>query len=711
MKIDFHCHTKATKKGEALTRNVTNDFFKEKIEEMDVKILCITNHNHFDLAQYTELRDNVIDHCDVWPGIEVDVLGKHGKDGHVLVICDPNKAHEFSEILVDLIDGSNPDNFKITIDHLVKSMENLDVIYIAHFLKNKEMSIDDINYLESIVSNRKRVFKEPGDLTSIGVLNCHGHRAIIGSDVKDWNDYHKCHLGELKLPVHGYENFLKLVDKDIALIKDSINEQFVEEMVVYGNVAKEENPFKIPIYKDVNIIFGDKGSGKSEILKSLKKCYDLRGDKYIYYEGGDKDKWFKELLEIKNEDYNLNELFENTPSNHIQAISEFVDAEPNTLKSYRNYYSDQITNNNQKRMKITQVEKRHLFNETEYSALSAEHRKLVKFSTELSSYKVSIQHNDLYLAANKALDELIKKSNEMVISEWNKQYTEYLFDDFVERIAVYISENTGKATKPVETGFGNFAKKRMTLYKNAQEIITYLENSRKIDPIYIGAIGAKGDGYIDETIMLLNKNNGKDIDKDMMINKQITTMKKIVVLLDEISSSVYSKEVGAKVQEFKNICIEKEIADLSAFIAVKKKFTLNGNEYSPSKGEKAILALQYELLSKREKDVFIIDEPELSLGSIYIESDIVPLINRLSSAKKTVIIATHDGNIAIRTRPLNSIFKVTTNNVYKTYIGNLFTNELVNITDPNDILSWKEQSVIYLEGGTEAFEERGYLYE
>ena len=52
MKIDLHCHTKAIKKGDGRGRNVTPELFKSKIENADIKIVAITNHNAFDLEQY-----------------------------------------------------------------------------------------------------------------------------------------------------------------------------------------------------------------------------------------------------------------------------------------------------------------------------------------------------------------------------------------------------------------------------------------------------------------------------------------------------------------------------------------------------------------------------------------------------------------------------------------------------------------------------------
>ena len=54
MKIDIHVHTKKVKQGDSVHRNVDCVTFTETIRNTDVSILAITNHNHFDFAQYGE---------------------------------------------------------------------------------------------------------------------------------------------------------------------------------------------------------------------------------------------------------------------------------------------------------------------------------------------------------------------------------------------------------------------------------------------------------------------------------------------------------------------------------------------------------------------------------------------------------------------------------------------------------------------------------
>ena len=92
MRIDLHCHTKKVKTGDAYTRNVTKDKFFQKVIEAEVKIVAITNHNQFDYTQYKEFKDVTEGYCDIWPGVELDIIGKadqkgNCKRGHLIVIA------------------------------------------------------------------------------------------------------------------------------------------------------------------------------------------------------------------------------------------------------------------------------------------------------------------------------------------------------------------------------------------------------------------------------------------------------------------------------------------------------------------------------------------------------------------------------------------------------------------------------------------------
>ncbi len=98
-----------------------------------------------------------------------------------------------------------------------------------------------------------------------------------------------------------------------------------------------------------------------------------------------------------------------------------------------------------------------------------------------------------------------------------------------------------------------------------------------------------------------------------------------------------------------------------------------------------------------------------SLGNEYISEVIVPLLKERARAGKRVFISTHDANIAVRTLPYCSIYRCYGQDGYSTYMGNPFTNNLVNIAKPDDLRDWKAVSMRTLEGGEEAFGERGSM--
>ncbi|WP_092486295.1 hypothetical protein [Desulfoscipio geothermicus] len=101
----------------------------------------------------------------------------------------------------------------------------------------------------------------------------------------------------------------------------------------------------------------------------------------------------------------------------------------------------------------------------------------------------------------------------------------------------------------------------------------------------------------------------------------------------------------------------------------------------------------------------------MGMGNSYIDSIIRPQIINLSKRHKIIVVATHNANIAVRTRPYQSIYRVHKNGQYSTYVGNPFIDELKNIDDINDTKNWTEESMHTLEGGKEAFYERKVIYE
>lgn len=211
----------------------------------------------------------------IWPGIELDVFGKSGTPGHLVVICNPRQSEEFNSAIVELIGDTNVNDFSIDVSILIESLKELDLIYSPHHLKSKQLSFKDIKAIQLEISNENRLLWEPSGINGVGILNINDLKGILGSDGHSWDKYDKAQLGELRYKISSFENFCKALDKDLPVMNDLISRSFNKNIEVYGDFKKQKHSFEIPIYNDINIIYGDKGSGKSEILESLNSYFKV----------------------------------------------------------------------------------------------------------------------------------------------------------------------------------------------------------------------------------------------------------------------------------------------------------------------------------------------------------------------------------------------------------------------------------------------------
>ena len=271
MRIDLHCHTKKVKTGDAYTRNVTKDKFFQKVIEAEVKIIAITNHNQFDYMQYKEFKDVTEGYCDIWPGVELDIIGKadqkgNCKRGHLIVIANPKNVELFNTQVQELVNDEDVNTFQIGVKKVYETLGKCDCIYIPHFHKEPKLSDEDIQELGELLPDSSRLFKETSDYRSLGVFSNFDYSVIIGSDVQDWNKYETSKFADIRLPVQTFEQFCLLAKKDVQIIDTLLNQKRKKEIPV--SPYKKVN-FKLPFYEDINIIFGQKGTGKWSVMAAL----------------------------------------------------------------------------------------------------------------------------------------------------------------------------------------------------------------------------------------------------------------------------------------------------------------------------------------------------------------------------------------------------------------------------------------------------------
>jgi hypothetical protein len=354
MRIDIHTHTKKVKQGDSENRNVEVSKFTDIINKTDVKILAITNHNHFDHEQYTQFKNSVDGTCQIWPGVEFDIL-EEGRRAHLITIVNPKNAEEFSKRVNEVIGSTSADTFTISIDNVVNKFNDLDTIFIAHYHSKKpNLSDKDVDKLVSLVSNSKRVLKEASNSISAGIYINHGHNSIHGSDVQNWDNYvnDSKDLPELRLPVESYEQFCLLLDKDDTTIK-TILDQATKETIQIAPFGIAEL-INLDIYNDINILFGSKGTGKTDILRAISTYYNGKGFKTEVYESNSKK--LEDVYDLKGNQFTIDveTLGIDNCSAELTSIRNATEKAITSLSVYHRYYSNESKNKIAKTIKVNQ---------------------------------------------------------------------------------------------------------------------------------------------------------------------------------------------------------------------------------------------------------------------------------------------------------------------------------------------------------------------
>ena len=717
MKIDLHCHTEKVKRGDSPRRNVDAPTFCQAVENAGVEIVAITNHNVFDLAQYEEFSTATIGVCDVWPGVELDMRGDH--EWHLLVICNPSQAKDFSKSVVELVGNDGPETVSLEVGNVVAKFKCLDVLYIPHAHGKRSgkqpRDIPDAQReeLESLVENPKRIIFEPHH-HSLGVLSRNGYRVILGSDVQDWAEYSRCNFSDLRFPISSFASFCKLVEGNIDTYNDTVLNSNGSKTVSIIPVAGAV-PRALTIYKGVNVVFGQKGTGKSKIIDALDTTLSDSGLDTGKYQSHDaRDQYQKELVpdweKCSAERVNASDCIDS-----FQTISQWKEVPITRIADYIEYAKSTAANRNRKRLVIADVGKpEHFGKEAVLKATTSDLRRLSKAESELSEIDVeSYVGKDGCISLNsmiESLKESIRKKQRKLLVE---KYALQLLQFSIENIKSHAESLCGAPSSPSGMGFFDFVENRIRLKRSCDEIIENVDGREASELEPFGTLEGKGPILMETTYLML-----KDAKSEAKcFNGKKKRLVEARASIASLGRKVWEPNLSEVVKATNEKLLEAEISSSSNFVGARRRTVIQGRgtgaplmPYEPSDGELAIIMIRRFL--SEEHDVYLLDEPERGMGNSYIDSNIRPDIVRLADKRKSVVIATHNANLAIRTMPVYSyLTEYHENNDYVIYAGSPYSNVLVNLDDGGDTKSWSAASMEILEGGEEAFYDRKDMYE
>lgn len=702
MKIDLHCHTMATKIGDGDGRNVDYTTFLSTLSGK-VDLVAITNHNYFDYEQYQVFSNN--DSVIVWPGIEIDIK-EHGKRYHCIVVSNPKNIGDFLMAVSDL-KKENADDYYLDLDGFISKFKNIDCVVIAHYF-TKENAFKD-SMLDKLKSafHDINVFVEPSSLRSATILQAHNYRCLIGSDVENWNDYDYEKLPVLKKRIDSYEKFKLLLQKDEQVIKTTLKEELFDEIEItpFAQYPNNNQPLKYNIYRDVNVFFGGKGTGKTDILSSFKQYFTaLNGKQNVsYYKAKEVADEFKYLIKNQLTDEEFEKLGFPDVSNQLARINEWEEVAVTPTSDYYMWKKISATNENNK---ILGIRNAIFFEDISLGIFNDLKVTYDKFKSSIAFIETTISEEDLlsqteidvlYNSLGIAKDKLFKKMrNEWIISK-SLELEKFTID----KIKTLSECRTGEKSKPTDLGL-------FRLYKNLKRVEADLGAVKNLTSIpekqltnLLGTLEDKGDVFTKK--LITTSTEGSYYKFDRTKEKVVDASKSIESCISNLYTSNFHTHISELKEKLVNFSSVRDFVGYKTIVALS-----DGSIYSPSDGEQSMLLLSKSLI-KDDCLVYILDEPELSVGHQYINRVIIPRIKMLAKQKKVIIIATHDANIAVRTLPYLSVFRKYDSGVYYNYIGSSLEQNMIEENHSIEV-DWTNVSINTLEGGRDAFDERGRIY-
>ena len=701
MRIDLHTHTQNLKKGDGPGRVISPEDYVRTMLKEGVGIASITNHNKFDLEEFNEVSRQNGDLI-IFPGIELDVkIGD--KRRQVIIIANPSIKDTFSEIYND----SNRDCEKYCIEYdqfidSVKSFKVDDVIIVPHFY-NKDNGItipekDELcKDLEGYV-----VIVEPANLVSMTIINSNeDYLSLVGSDVQDWSEYNSSMALEIKFSIDSFSKFYELAKEPKIFVKNALNGSG-------SNKIKIDDKGEIILYDDLNIIFGEKGSGKTVLIDDyILPFYSNSSNKTAIHRGKNTDDMYKRILSEYEDGVEIDSDLLTLIENKLSGIMTYSDPNPSDfVNKFMLYHQDKNKNRRAKCLKKTESQ----YINNEYSVADSI---IMNAEKDIASINEVVDINDKARGAdsddghnlNSALNKLKRDVLSIASNELKKLFISKGTESIVNTFKESVNKKTGKMSRPNGTSFSKLIAARLKRFVDNKDLIKCMRDVQLTTSVPLGVIPVKGKLMHETSICCLTEQDMYT--KDSIFDKsRIVANRELVGKINRFSKDSFKSIDGYFSHEEKSRDVRDIVQDI-----IKKNSIIklsSGEEYKPSDGERAILSIS-SLLENNSYDVYLFDEIERGLGHKYIADYLIPKLKQLRNMGKIIVLSTHDANIAINTLPSQTIYcNYPSENIY--YSGNMYSNELIGIVN-GDIKNWRDTAIIHLDGGEKLFNSRSNIYE
>ena len=668
-KIDLHIHTVATISDAPFEFGIQK--LLEYISDCKLDAIAITNHNLFDLEQFTEIKSTI--KISVFPGIEVSLAG-----GHILVITDPNNVTDFSSRCLEVTNKIKNPESSLSIQEFKEIYADLNkYLIIPHYQKPPEIPkqiIDDLSediYAGEVSSAKKfsSCIKNLSCLVPVLFSDCR-----ISTDLAEFPQR---------------QTYINCGDTTLGAIKNCLADK------TKVSLSSEGKSDLIEIFKDglvisngLNVVVGERSSGKSYTLEKIfKENPDVKFIRQFSLiessNKADEEKFNKMLAgnqSLFSQDY-LSE-FQNVVMDMLNCdIAGDSDRVQQYIESLKKYAKESE--------KFDSFSKAKMFSEEEYSI--SDSKGLVDLINSIENLIENIEFRSIILKHI----ELNKLKNLIV-----ELMVEYGKREVVRLKKIWIND----LVKDI---------------RNKLRLRTAVTPIAEIDLYGVPMNLERRDKF--DKISKLLQTEQVIMEKSIQGFKVIAKKCSYVNATDLKTAGAYKGSMASVYPKYNNpydlLVALKETsgipqAEIHKYFCKICYSILNKDGFNVSGGERSEFNLLQQIEDAQSYEMLLIDEPESSFDNIFLKNEVNSLIKEISKTMPVVIV-THNNTIGISIRPDYVLYakkeKEENRMVHRVYSG-YPTDQMLKSPD-GAVIRNINVTLDCLEGGSDTYSERRRIYE
>ena len=663
------------------------DVLKTYVVKSSLAAIAITNHNDFYRDNYEQIAEAL--DIPVFPGAELNITTV-GSFGHVLVIADPDDINDFANGMATFAAECSGSTDHVPWERVTQLFPKLkNWLVIPHYRKTKQLDsvtlakIDLLTGIDALeVTNAKKWLVEKDKQDKSIVVFSDSRPGLRMPD--DDPDETKRRFA------YGY-TYLQCDEMSLPSVKAALSNP--RNVAIFQSDRDFEIlPEALPASRRMNVILGERSSGKTFTLKRIRDAYDEEDLLYIeQFEITNKAKKDVFDKDIEAED---DEFFDTYFRPLQDLLDDYFHEDVGVLEDTVRAYCTAVVRYAE--APIDEYSKRPIYNAeahdfTEDNAREQTDVKLRKAARALANGgdRTEIIREFIDVQQLLGLDRRLRKlMRDARISRWQKRKC----DEAVEAIKAELSKHSSRkplpATEPLRDYFKQCYRERRLV-----RILDTLANPVELESV-------EEYKYLKKRTRQLHTSSR---DSRKACRATIPTGTNISGLFD---STVTFRTRLALLRTFDPL-VRAEACRL--LFAIKGRIVLNdGTNATLSGGQRAEYLLLHKIAGSVGKDVVLLDEPESSFDNPFLNSDVIALLNDVAE-HSTVFLVTHNNTLGVSLLPDRIIYtEKTAIGEYRVYSGELSSTKLVD-TNGNEC-DRIEKLLETMEAGRNAYLERRSHY-